>query len=67
MFDLILCRNIATYFDVAHRRQQFTGLARRLRPHGILILGSTESLIGVTEEFVRERGSGTTYYRHRRA
>lgn len=65
MFDVIFCRNIATYFDIDHRRQLFEALAQRLRPHGLLILGSTESLIGVTDEFVRERELETTYYRHR--
>ena len=64
-YDLIFCRNIATYFDISHRGQLFEALARRLRPHGVLVLGATESLIGVTNEFVREREVNTTYSRHR--
>lgn len=42
-FDLVLCRYLAfTYFDMAGRRLALQGIANRLRPGGILMLGANE-------------------------
>ncbi len=44
-FDLVLCRNLAfTYFDEAGQRRVLERLARRLRPGGVLVIGSHEKL-----------------------
>jgi chemotaxis protein methyltransferase CheR len=63
LFDIIFCRNVAIYFSTANRRAVFNGLAEHLRPEGVLLIGSSESLIGVTQFFVREEFHGVDYYR----
>lgn len=51
-FDIVLCRNVLLYFLPAVRRRVFDGLARALRPGGLLLLGAGETTIGHTDEFV---------------
>jgi chemotaxis protein methyltransferase CheR len=45
-FDLILCRNVLIYFDVAAREEVLSRLVRRLAPDGLLLLGHAEALTG---------------------
>jgi chemotaxis protein methyltransferase CheR len=61
-FDLILCRNVAIYFSPDDKRKLFNCIATMLNPEGSLIIGSTESLIGVTDRFVRRDFRGGIYY-----
>jgi chemotaxis protein methyltransferase CheR len=51
-FDIILCRNVLLYFSPAVRRRVFAGLARAVRPGGLLVLGAGETVIGNSEAFV---------------
>jgi len=44
-FDIIFCRNVLIYFDDATKAQITEKMTCALQPHGILILGSTESLV----------------------
>lgn len=62
-FDIILCRNVAIYFSLPRRVALFDGLADQLRPNGILLIGSTENLHGISERFVREEFHGAVFYR----
>ncbi|MCF4099724.1 CheR family methyltransferase [Maritalea mediterranea] len=50
-FDMILCRNVLIYFDVETKQQILTHLARQLPPDGALVLGASETLVGVTDQF----------------
>ena len=43
-FDLVLCRNIAIYFSRAKRAILYQTIGNRLRPAGIVVMGSTESM-----------------------
>ncbi len=52
-FDIIYCRNVAIYFSPENRRTLFNNLADQLNPDGYLVIGSTESLLGITERFKR--------------
>ena len=61
-FDLIFCRNVAIYFSLKNRLRLFDRLAHHLRPHGALILGSTESTIGTSGRFRSQRACGASFY-----
>ncbi len=62
-FDIILCRNVAIYFSAVDKSQLFEDLANMLNPGGSLIIGSTESLIGISQRFTRENFHGGIYYK----
>ena len=49
--DVIFCRNVLIYFDVASRRRVIDALYERLLPGGYLLLGHSESLLNVTTAF----------------
>ncbi len=61
-FDLILCRNIAIYFDKPTKKMLFERLARCLKPRGRLIVGSTETLWQVTDVLQRRDSDGVVFY-----
>jgi len=44
-FDLIFCRNVLIYFDLASRTQAVARILSRLSPGGCLFLGHSESLL----------------------
>ena len=44
-FDLIFCRNVLIYFDLASRTQAIKRILSRLTPGGCLFLGHSESLL----------------------
>lgn len=47
-FDLVFCRNVLIYFRPEDQRRVLLGLCRHLRPGGILCLGHTDSIAGLT-------------------
>lgn len=51
-FDIIFCRNVLIYFDEETRAAIIGKMARSLYPNGLLILGSTESLIDPAGRFM---------------
>lgn len=61
-FDIIFCRNVAIYFSLDNRKKLFDKLAAQLSPKGVLIIGSTESLFGVTDRFTRREYHNSTFY-----
>lgn len=61
-FDIILCRNIAIYFDRETKHRLFNELAKCLKPGGRLVIGSTETLWQVTDVFDRQEYKGVVYY-----
>jgi len=62
-FDIIFCRNVATYFGPDDRGRLFEGLADHLVPGGALVVGATESLVGVTSRLDLCRQGRSSYYR----
>lgn len=61
-FDVIFCRNVAIYFSPENRTKLFDTLATKIRPGGALIIGSTESLVGVANKWQHSEFRGIAYY-----
>jgi len=49
--DVVFCRNVLIYFDLASRRRVIETLHKKLVPGGYLLLGHSESLINLTTAF----------------
>ena len=49
--DVILCRNVIIYFDLAIKKRVMGTFHDKLRPGGYLLLGHSESLVNVTADF----------------
>lgn len=47
MFPIIFCRNVMIYFDKPTQEQVVTNLSQFLEPGGYLLIGHSESLMGV--------------------
>ena len=50
-FDIIFCRNVLIYFDLATKLSIFERLAKMMEPDGMLMLGAAETVVGVTDAF----------------
>jgi chemotaxis protein methyltransferase CheR len=61
--DLILCRNVIIYFDLATIRGVMDRFAEALRSSGLLLLGYSESLFKVYERFEMAEVEGSFMYR----
>ena len=62
-FDIIFCRNVLIYFSRTQKQDILTRMARILNPGGYLLLGSTESLSGHSNQFEMISESGGIVYR----
>lgn len=49
--DVILLRNVLIYLPLEHRRAILDRVRSRLKPDGILLLGMSETTLGVDDEF----------------
>lgn len=54
-YDALFCRNVLIYFDELSLRRAIACFARSLRPGGLLFLGHSESIIGMTRCFEPRR------------
>jgi chemotaxis protein methyltransferase CheR len=50
-FDIIYCRNVLIYFDLPTKTDVFRRLAKALAPDGSLVLGASETVLGITDAF----------------
>lgn len=62
-FDIIFCRNVAIYFTEDDKKKLYKHLADALATDGYLIIGSTESLSGVSSQFESFRYIRSVYYK----
>ena len=51
VFDVIFCRNVLIYFDITLRSKVLAQIHTMLAPDGAMILGGTETVLGVSELF----------------
>lgn len=49
--DVVFCRNVIIYFDLAGKKKVVESFYQRLRPEGFLLLGHSESLMNITNAF----------------
>jgi len=49
--DIIFCRNLIIYFDIATKRKVIDSFYRKLKEGGYLLLGHSESLINISTAF----------------
>ncbi len=66
-FDLILCRNVLIYQSVENKRTILGRITALLRDEGILVLGSGESLMGLSEDYLSVSVGGAILYRRKPA
>ena len=62
-YDAVFCRNVLIYFSPTAIRRAVEHFAAVLRPGGLLFLGASESIIGLSECFETVRFAGTLGYR----
>jgi chemotaxis protein methyltransferase CheR len=60
-FDAIFCRNVLIYFDVPSKRDILARLSRTLAPDGFLLMGSAETVIGLSDTFVPHQEHPTLF------
>lgn len=61
-FDIIFCRNVLIYFSHEVKMQILQKIAACLQDDGILFLGASESISGLTDKFVMVRCNPGLYY-----
>jgi chemotaxis protein methyltransferase CheR len=49
--DVIFCRNVMIYFDLETQEELVRRLSRKLTPGGYLLVGHSESLLGISHSF----------------
>ncbi|WP_300753612.1 protein-glutamate O-methyltransferase CheR [uncultured Brachyspira sp.] len=50
-FDLIFCRNVIIYFDKEFQKELFNKFHRYLKEDGLVFIGHSETLFGVSDKF----------------
>ena len=60
-FDIVFCRNVLIYFDVATKRDVLSRLARTCRPEAFLLLGAAETVVDLCEEWRPHPAHPTLY------
>jgi len=66
-YDIIFCRNVAIYFSEPDKATLFGRMQKVLAPDGYLLVGSTESLSGISSDFEPKRWERTVYYQRGRS
>lgn len=61
-FDVVLCRNVAIYFNERDKVALFGRLGRALERDGVLLIGAMESLSGICPQFESKRYQRAVFY-----
>ena len=62
-FDIVYCRNVLIYFDAPTKADVLRRIAKVLAPDGAVLLGTAETVIGLTDALVPD-GAHRGLYRH---
>lgn len=62
-YDAVFCRNVLIYFAEPALKKAIDNFAHLVRPGGLLFLGHSESIIGLTQSFKAERLGQCIAYR----
>jgi len=62
-FDLVLCRNVLIYQKLEAKIDIIKRISELLRPKGYLVLGSSESLIDISDKFEMQTIHGSVVYK----
>jgi chemotaxis protein methyltransferase CheR len=65
LFDLVLCRNVAIYFEEHFKKDLFNRLAQIIYQNGRLMLGGTESLLTHQHLFTAEEVGSSFFYKRK--
>lgn len=60
-FDIVFCRNVLIYFDLATKSRVLDAIYQRLPHDGALILGGAESVFGICNKFTDSAGLRGVY------
>ncbi len=61
-WDIVFCRNVAIYFSDEDKRHLFNRIGQVMEPDASLVIGSTESLLGVCPQFTARRHVRSVFY-----
>ncbi|MEO1087264.1 MAG: protein-glutamate O-methyltransferase CheR [Acidobacteriota bacterium] len=64
-YDVVFCRNVLIYFAEPALKEAIENFATIVRPGGLLFLGHSESIIGLTQSFQAERLGSCIAYRRK--
>lgn len=60
--DVVFLRNVLIYFDEATRKRVISHVARAMKPGGVLLIGHSESLHGISDQFELVIENGAPLY-----
>ena len=66
-FGLILCRNVLIYQNVESKKEILSRITRQLVPGGFLVMGSGESLIGLSQDYQQVDTAEAVIYQKKNA
>jgi chemotaxis protein methyltransferase CheR len=61
VFDIVFCRNVLLYFSPGTKQQVLEAIALQLAPDGVLFLGGSETVIGITDRFAVRKAECGAY------
>jgi chemotaxis protein methyltransferase CheR len=62
-FDVVFCRNVLIYFDIATKKKILGGLRQVLRDDGCLLLGGAEAILDLDGNYARQVVGQASVYR----
>ncbi|MFZ5354637.1 MAG: CheR family methyltransferase [Bacillota bacterium] len=65
LYDIVFCRNVLIYFSGRFKKHVMEGMAKALKPGGVLFIGSSELYEDYSKYFSMEQHQNGIYYRKR--